>query len=36
LEASRDEAWTTLQLLIRHRRDLVRKGAWGPIWRSAS
>jgi transposase len=27
LEASRDEAWTTLQLLIRHRRDLVRKGA---------
>ncbi len=27
LEASRDEAWTTLLLLIRHRRDLVRKGA---------
>jgi transposase len=27
LEAPRDEAWTTLQLLIRHRRDLVRKGA---------
>jgi transposase len=27
LEATRDEAWTTLQLLIRHRRDLVRKGA---------
>ena len=27
LEASRDEAWTTLQLLVRHRRDLVRKGA---------
>src|SRR5258707_924089 len=27
LEASRDEAWTTLQLVIRHRRDLVRKGA---------
>jgi transposase len=27
LEASRDEAWTTLQLLIRHRRDLVKKGA---------
>src|SRR6516225_7560440 len=27
LEASRDEAWTTLQLLIRHRRDLVGKGA---------
>ena len=26
-EASRDQAWTTLQLLIRHRRDLVRKGA---------
>lgn len=26
-EAARDEAWTTLQLLIRHRRDLVRKGA---------
>jgi transposase len=26
-EASRDEAWTTLQLVIRHRRDLVRKGA---------
>ncbi len=26
-EASRDEAWTALQLLIRHRRDLVRKGA---------
>src|SRR5260370_42581590 len=23
----RHEAWTTLQLLIRHRRDLVRKGA---------
>src|SRR5436190_2035366 len=27
LEARRDEAWTTLQLVIRHRRDLVRKGA---------
>jgi hypothetical protein len=27
LEATRDEAWTTLQLLIRHRRDLGRKGA---------
>src|SRR5215472_706023 len=27
LEAPRDEAWTTLQLLIRHRRDLVTKGA---------
>jgi transposase len=27
LEASRDEAWTSLQLLGRHRRDLVRKGA---------
>jgi transposase len=27
LEASRDEAWTTLQLVIRHRRDLVEKGA---------
>lgn len=27
LEASLDQAWTTLQLLIRHRRDLVRKGA---------
>jgi transposase len=27
LEASRDEAWTTRQLLVRHRRDLVRKGA---------
>jgi transposase len=27
LEAGRDEAWTTLQLVIRHRRDLVRKGA---------
>jgi transposase len=27
LEASRDEAWTTLQLVVRHRRDLVRKGA---------
>jgi len=27
LEATRDEAWTTLQLLIRHRRDLVEKGA---------
>ena len=26
-EATRDEAWTTLQLLIRHRRDLVGKGA---------
>jgi transposase len=26
-EAPRDEAWTTLQLLIRHRRDWVRKGA---------
>ena len=27
LEATRDADWTTLQLLIRHRRDLVRKGA---------
>ncbi len=27
LEASRDEAWTTLQLVIRHRRDLVCKRA---------
>jgi len=27
LEATLDEAWTTLQLVIRHRRDLVRKGA---------
>jgi transposase len=27
LEAGRDEAWTTLQLVIRHRRDLVTKGA---------
>ena len=27
LEATRDEAWTTLQLLTRHRRDLVVKGA---------
>jgi transposase len=27
IEATRDEAWTTLQLLVRHRRDLVRKGA---------
>jgi transposase len=27
LEATRDEAWTSLQLFIRHRRDLVRKGA---------
>ena len=27
LEATRNEAWTALQLLIRHRRDLVRKGA---------
>jgi transposase len=27
VEATRDEAWTTLQLLVRHRRDLVRKGA---------
>jgi transposase len=26
-EADRDEAWTILQLLIRQRRDLVRKGA---------
>ena len=26
-EADRDAAWTTLQLLIRQRRDLVRKGA---------
>jgi hypothetical protein len=23
LEASRDQAWTTLQLLVRHRRDLA-------------
>src|SRR6266446_6059944 len=28
LEATRDEAWTTLLLLIRQRRDLVRKGAF--------
>jgi transposase len=27
LEAGRDESWTALQLVIRHRRDLVRKGA---------
>src|SRR5437016_10114493 len=27
LEATHEEAWTTLQLVIRHRRDLVRKGA---------
>src|SRR3982074_1800167 len=27
LEATRDEAWTTLQLVTRHRRDLVGKGA---------
>jgi transposase len=27
LEATRDETWTTLQLVIRHRRDLVGKGA---------
>jgi transposase len=27
IEAPRDCAWTSLQLLIRHRRDLVRKGA---------
>jgi transposase len=27
LEATRDEAWTKLQLVIRHRRDLVTKGA---------
>lgn len=27
LEASLDEAWTTLRLVIRHRRDLVEKGA---------
>jgi transposase len=27
LEAPRDEAWTTLQLVIRYRRDLVCKGA---------
>jgi hypothetical protein len=27
LEATRDEAWTTLQLVVRHRRDLVEKGA---------
>jgi len=27
LEAPRDEAWTTLQLVVRHRRDLVEKGA---------
>src|SRR5260370_30525138 len=27
LEATRDEAWTSLQLVIRHRRDLVSKGA---------
>jgi transposase len=26
LEATRDEAWTSLQLVIRHRRDLVSKG----------
>lgn len=27
VEAERDEAWVTLQLLIRHRRELVRKSA---------
>src|ERR1700736_5907476 len=27
VEAARDAAWTTLQLLVRQRRDLVRKGA---------
>ena len=27
LEATRDESWTTLLLLVRQRRDLVRKGA---------
>jgi transposase len=27
VEATRNEAWTSLQLVIRHRRDLVRKGA---------
>lgn len=27
VEAARDEAWTSLQLVIRHRRGLVRKGA---------
>jgi transposase len=27
IEATRDEAWTSLLLLARHRRDLVRKGA---------
>src|SRR6266545_7185361 len=27
LEATRDATWTALQLLLRHRRDLVRKGA---------
>jgi transposase len=27
LEATRDHAWTTFQLVVRHRRDLVRKGA---------
>jgi transposase len=27
LEATLDEAWTTLQLVVRHRRDLVSKGA---------
>jgi transposase len=27
VEATRDEAWTTLLLLVRQRRDLVRKGA---------
>lgn len=27
LEPTRDQAWTELQLLVRHRRDLVRKGA---------
>jgi transposase len=27
LEATRDEAWTTLQLVVRQRRDLVEKGA---------
>src|SRR5439155_15228860 len=26
-EAVRDEAWTELLLVVRHRRDLVRKGA---------
>jgi transposase len=27
LEPTRDEAWTTFQLVVRYRRDLVRKGA---------